>query len=523
MANVDFAFDDIDVVTDSETLTQLLCFICGPRACESPVTQPFRLDLSTVRDTLFIIPKSKPGRGHTGPLPKHKRAESRQVVPEWAADVLGRLGSDVPELPNGGGHYRLVRYRFGDVVLAVRVKVDVVYEHRESQIRSSCDPLYGGTTEPMSAPTYPEGSPICRTTVKAQGLGTKPESTAMAIVRCLDQDPKSSLNEMIRRLWFSRTTFLVEGVVTYPALEIQEASLIDSRQYYKSFERGHRCSLRHLSGLLKHLQRRTRELGGNAVVVCDPHRVCFVILKPVIKTQPVPKDVVSRFWKPDDNSILAAGSGEVSAPNTGSDLTELSKTPTPPQGSTIVDISRNEDSESPEANVKDADGSVTVANHQRALCINRDERVYEWNADVRQSVEEQGYEPDIEDNISNSLASDDLEPATSTEDMSICEPAYQNSRIIPDASNEKSSEVYGDVDMPTADALEEQQGLFHDDNGLKLDGAGTPFGVHRPRSSSADGSSAASAHIREPRQSHPDSMSVGSAVSNYGAATPGVE
>lgn len=249
-------------------------------------------------------------------------------------------------------------------------------------------------------------------------------------------------------------------------------------------------------------------------MICDPHRVCFVILKPVIKTQPVPKDVVSRFWKPDDNSILAARSGEVSAPNTGSDLTELSKTPTPPQGSTIVDISRDEDSESPEADVKGADGSVAV---------DRDQRVDEWNADVRQSVEEQGYESDIEDNISNSLASDDLEPATFTDDSSMREPAYQNSRIIPDASNEESSEAYGNVDMPTADALEEQQGLLHDDNGLQLDGAGTPFGVHRPRSSSADGSSAASAHIREPRQSHPDSMSVGSAVSNYGAATPGVE
>ncbi|KAK7740896.1 hypothetical protein SLS53_004959 [Cytospora paraplurivora] len=483
VTNVGFAFDNVDVVTDSETLTQLLCFICGPRACESPVTKPFRLDLSTVRDTLFIIPKYKPGRGYTGPLPKDKRADPREVVPEWASDVLGRLGSHDPELPYGGGHYRLVRYRFGDVVLAVRVKVDFVYEHRKTQTQSSSNPFHRATTEPVLAPTFPDGRPISKTTVKAQGLGTDPDSTGMATVRYLDQDLKSSLNEMIPRLWFSRTTFLVEGVVTHPALEIQKASLIDSRQYYKSFERGHRCSLRHLSGLLKHLQRRTRELGGNAVMVCDPHRVCFVILKPVIKTQPVPKDVVSRFWKFDDNSIPTSRSDEVNSPDPGSDLTDFSKTPTPPRGSTVLDIGKNENRNSPEVNVDDADGSVGAASCQRALCIDRDQRFDGWNVDVRQSVEDEGYEPDIEDNIRNAFAGDDLEPATSTEDISICGPAYQRSRRIPDASNEESPKVYGNVDMPIAGALEEQQGLFNDDNGLKLDGAGTPFVV----SSSDDG------------------------------------
>ncbi|ROW09273.1 hypothetical protein VPNG_05794 [Cytospora leucostoma] len=523
VANVEFAFDDIDVVTDSETLTQLLCFICGPRACESPITKPFRLDLSTVRDTLFIIPKSKPGRGYTGPLPKHKRADPGEVVPGWAADVLGHLGSHDPELPYGGGHYRLVRYRFGDVVLAVRVKVDFVYENHKTQTQSPCNPHYGATTEPVSAPMCPDGSPICKTTVKAQGLGTTPDSTGMATVRYLDQDLKSSLNEMIPRLWFSRTTFLVEGVVTYPALEIQEASLIDSRQYYKSFERGHRCSLRHLSGLLEHLQRRTRELGGNAVMVCDPHRVCFVILKPVIKTQPVPKDVVARFWKLDDDSIPTSRSDEVGAPDPGSDLTEFSKTPTPPRGSTVLDIGKLEHFKNPEATVDDGDGSVAAANCQRALSIDRDQRVDEWNADVRQSLEDEGYEPDIEDNISKSPAGDDLEPATLTEDNSMCEPVYQTSYRIRDTTKEESSEVYGNVDMPIAGALEEHQGLFEDENGFTLDGAGTPLGVHRLQSSSIDGNSATAAHMQQQHQSHPDSNSVGSAASNYGAATPHVE
>lgn len=398
MTNADFSFRGVDIVTDADTLTRLLAFICGSGASGTQTMQPFRLDLSTVRDTLFVIPKEKPGRGHAGPLPKRERSNPMTTVPEWAAHVLGRKGSNDPRLPYSGGHYRLIRYRFGNVVLAVRVKVEFVYEHRKAPARPSCDPLYGITPEVVSASILPDGMTNWKTTVKAQGLGTSPGAAGMATVRYTSQDRNAKLNEMMPQLWFSRTPFLVEGVVAYPTLEIKDASLVNSQQYYKSFERGHRCSLRHLAGLLKHLQTRTRELGGNAVMICDPVQVCFVILKPVMNTKPVPEDIALQFWGPDDNSVHASDS----------DLTEFSKTPTPPQGSNFLDTGeiQNPMSTKTKKNPETVDGNgfPTKANHQQVEDIGPVNMAGGWDVHLRQSVEDEGYEPDIENNTNHPLA-----------------------------------------------------------------------------------------------------------------------
>ncbi|ROW01989.1 hypothetical protein VMCG_05502 [Cytospora schulzeri] len=404
VANAEFSFGDVDIITDAETLTRLLAFICGPGPSGIPITQPFRLDLCTVRDTLFIIPKEKPGRGHAGPLPKRERSDPMSTVPEWAAQVLGRKGSDDPKLPYSGGHYRLVRYRFGNVVLAVRVKVDFVYEHRETPGRSSCDPLPGVAAGVTSAPTSSVDTSTRKTTVTTQGLGTKTSAAGMATVRYICQDRKAKLNEVMPHLWFSRTTFLVDGVVAFPTLDIKDASLINTQQYYRSFERGHRCSMRHLAGLLRHMQCRTRELGGNTAMICDPAQVCFVILKPVMETKPVPEDIVLKFWGPDDNPGPASERGRATTPNVESDLSNFSKTPTPPHGSDFLDAGKAQKCKTSKKNDEKAAGGTgpTKPDHHLVEDIDRDEMIEDWNMSVRQSSENEGYEPDVEDNTSRS-------------------------------------------------------------------------------------------------------------------------
>ncbi|KUI54677.1 hypothetical protein VP1G_02095 [Cytospora mali] len=471
LANPNFSFKDVDIVTDCETLAHLLAFICGPRATRTPVTKPFRIDLFTVRNTLFIIPKEKSGRGNYGPLPKHERSDPMSTVPEWAAHVLGRMGSKDPKLPYSGGHYRLVRYRFGNVVLAVRVKVDFVYEHRKTPTRSTCDPLYGVTTEVMSAPatSTPDDGPIWKTTVKSQGLGTKPAAAGIATVRYACKSRNAALNEMLPQMWFSRTPFLVEAVVSYPSLEINDASLINSRLFYKAFENAHRCSLRYLAGLLRHLRVRTRELGGNAVVICDPVQVCFVLLKPVMETKPVPDDIAFKFWGPEDSFGPASEREAARTPESGSDLTDFSKTPTPPDGSDLLDTWKSGKRKSPkgkEAKKAAQDGSPARIDRQRTQGIDPIKMVEDWNLNVRQSVEDDGYEPDVEDNTNgpatgshdgymsfsdNEIGSDD--------DIMMGESAYEDPHVFSDASDEMSSEdgEWHDCDGLMAGTYNEQE------------------------------------------------------------------
>ncbi|KUI70118.1 hypothetical protein VM1G_06283 [Cytospora mali] len=506
LANPDFSFKDIDIVTDSETLAHLLAFICGPRATRTPVTKPFRVDLCTVRNTLFIIPKEKSGRGNYGPLPKHERSDPMSTVPEWAAHVLGRMGSKSPKLPYSGGHYRLVRYRFGNVVLAVRVKVDFVYEHRKTPTRSICDPLYGVTTEAMSAPTpyTPDDGPIWRTAVKSQGLGTKPAAAGIATVRYACKSRNAALNEMLPQMWFSRTPFLVEAVVSYPTLEINDASLINSRSFYKAFENAHRCSLRYLAGLLKHLRVRTRELGGNAVVICDPVQVCFVLLKPVMETKPVPDDIAFKFWGPDDNLAPASERESARTPESVSDLTDFSKTPTPPDGSDLLDTwksGKRKSSKNNEAKKVARDGSPARIDRQRAQGIDPMKMVEDWNLNVRQSVEDEGYEPDVEDNTNGpatgshdgymSFSDNDVD---SDDDIMMGESAYEDPHRLSDASDEMSSEDdegQHNCECLMAGTYNQQEIISEEsDSGLRDD--------------SDDGSSPTATYHQHLHQSHPE-------------------
>lgn len=418
VANADTSLEDIDIITDVDSLTKLLAFICGPRASETPVTQPFRLDLSSVRNTLFILTKEKPGRGYTGPLRKQERRNSMNTVPQWAAPVLNRIGSDDPKLPCSGGHYRLVRYRFGNLVLAVREKVDFVHEHHSTSVRFFSEAPDGDMASAMSASTPSNRVVIGKTTVDFQGPGTHPDATGTAAVRYDHQRPLAKLNEMMPQLWFSRTRFLVEGVVDHPALQVQDASIVDSQQYYRSFERGHRCSLRHLAGLLRHLQRRTCELGGNTVVICDPTQVCLVVLRPVIKTSPVPEDIVLKFWGPEESFIPIWALEKAATPGSESDLTDLGTTPTPPQWFSFSDLGETATYNEPEEH-----GAVNcnpmLTELERMNRVDPLGWIGDWRANALQATEDDGYEPDVEDNISSPFTGGGDGYTTETDDNSI--------------------------------------------------------------------------------------------------------
>lgn len=394
------SFKEIDIVTDAETLTQLLSFITGTPSARR-AKESFRLELTSVRNTLFIHPSHKPGSSQAGPPSKKVRHDPRASVPDWAADVLGHASTHEPKLPYSGGHYRLVRYRFGHVVLAVRVKVDFAYEHRKDSARLQADPLRG--VQPQFMPRQQgDVAQVWRTTVKAQGMGTKPGSAGVASVRYAWQDPKERMRALLPGLWFSRTPFVIDCTVGYPDLRVRAAALVNSRKWYPSYERGYQGSLRRLAGLLRHLRERTREMGGGVVLIADPVQVCFVLLKPVISKPALPEELVMKFWGADAEREERERQAEMDRDSTPeqeqSDLTDLSDTPSLPPESDIanVGLSQPQDSQAgaETSPSRVAGGSPVRAERQIAQGIDPVKMVKDWNKSVdnpvRQSVEGDG-------------------------------------------------------------------------------------------------------------------------------------
>lgn len=403
------SFKEIDIVTDDETLTQLLSFIMGTSATR-PVKESFRLELTSVRNTLFIHPTHKPGSSQAGPPPKKTRHDPKVSVPDWAADVLSQVGTHAAKLPYSGGHYRLVRYRFGHVVLAVRVKVDFVYEHRKDAKRADVDPLRD--VQPGFIPREDgDVAQVWRTTVKQQGLGTKPAGAGISSVRYMWQDPKTRMRALLPRLWFSRSPFVIDCQVSYPDLRVKEVALVNSRQWYPSYERGYQNSLRRLAGLLKHLQERTREMGGNIVLIADPVQVCFVLLKPVIDKPALPEELILKFWGPDTEKEEREKEAEMNRDSTPeqeqSDLTDLSDTPSLPPGSDIANVpnsqQKNSQADAESTFSRMAGGSPTRAERQLAQGIDPVKMVKDWKKSVDNPLklpvdeEENGY--DVENDL----------------------------------------------------------------------------------------------------------------------------
>lgn len=404
-------FNEIDIVTDAETLSQLLSFIMGTSAARQ-VKEPFRLELTSVRNTLFIHPSHKPGSSQAGPPPKKTRHDPSISVPDWAAPALSHIGTRAAKLPYSGGHYRLVRYRFGSVVLAVRVKIDFVYEHRKDAKRAATDPLRD--VQPEFMPRQ-EGdvAQVWKTTVKRQGLGTRPAGAGVASVRYVWQDAKARMRALLPLLWFSRSPFVVDCQVSYPDLRVKDVSLVNSRQWYPSYERGYQNSLRRLAGLLKHLQERTREMDGNIVLIADPVQVCFVLLKPVINMPALPEDLVLKFWGPDTEKEererrMAEMERDSTPEQEHSDLTDLSDTPSLPSRSDIANVGPSQpdksQAEGEASTTQIGSRSPTRAERQLAQGIDPVKMVTDWKKSVdspmQQSVQESGTGYESGDEIS---------------------------------------------------------------------------------------------------------------------------
>lgn len=355
----------VDIFTDAQVLTQLFTLIAAPSQ-----SRPFRLELATVRNTLFLEPGRHHGQGHTDKGGPVKRGNSRPAV--WVGDALRRVGFEAPRLPFSGSHYRVVRYRLGGVVCAVRSQVDFTCgggnTRRKMKTTTPCpssssssrvtfDPLRGVRPETIVTPVYP--GPCCdgdndndgddhengdenkylietwRTTVKHLGRGTKPDQAGRSALRFAWESDAAYLDRLMRTelpmLWFSRTSYLLDTILSQNLTVLGSKLRCVRGGYYRGFEHAHQTDLRLLAALLRQMKQVTRRMGGTCVLVCDPVQRCFMVMTPVVKKCPVPEEIAVRLWGGTANreeETPAETEYESTAVSESSGLTTLrSKTP----------------------------------------------------------------------------------------------------------------------------------------------------------------------------------------------------
>lgn len=309
-------FRAVEVVSDAETLAQIFTFI----SCSYPSkAAPFRLELSTVRNTLFVSKAEHPHRGHTA-----KRGRVLTTMPDWTSDAVLSLGTRGARVSSSGGHWRLMRYRLGTMVCVVRAKVDFMYGNRQKAGGTIADPLKRFKHEMVKGNKEQGGIKTWKTSIKHVGHGTRGGAPGLVALRYRSEDAKGKLARSMPVIWFGRVPFVVDAAVS-PKLEVMDVNLLYVRAKYARWEKQHQASLKRMAGLLERLKHVARALGGSCVVVADPIQGCFTVMKPVIKRTPVPEELILRFWGEDDG--LVETEYESSVASAVSELSSLSRTP----------------------------------------------------------------------------------------------------------------------------------------------------------------------------------------------------
>lgn len=317
-------FRHVDIVSDAETLALLFSFLNNP----DPVhIVPFRLELSTVRNTLFLSTAVHRSLGHTD----NGNGRCKSHLPPWVRHaVTARACASTRLLPFSAGHFRVVRYGMGSVVLVVRTKVDWAIDNRTVPEIDDMAVRLSMRGVPAEKDHHGEGKrETFKTMIKRHGRGTLPQNAGITSVRLPGWDPAVTIANKMPVLWFGRVPFLADGVVSSDTnmmqVETKETKIFDARDSYGKWEHTHQGPLKMMAGLLPQLKEITRALGGNCVLVGDPGQRSLQINKPVLKSSPLPEIVIAQVWGDKENPCESAYDSSVESEF--SELSQLSGTP----------------------------------------------------------------------------------------------------------------------------------------------------------------------------------------------------
>jgi hypothetical protein len=177
--NPDLRFNDVDIVANRSSLQSLHEFAQGKKK------QEFHLDLNMVGKTLFMGRKVKDAMTTSPP-----GSYGRNFEDQWTTEDL--------DLEDAEGHHRVLKYKFGDLNMVVRIEVDA-YISKVPYTSAAAIYLHPAYVHLPDVPT-PEIKHYSPQHTKVIPGGTLvPQSQIIELKSTTRPEPKE-------QLWFDRTS-----------------------------------------------------------------------------------------------------------------------------------------------------------------------------------------------------------------------------------------------------------------------------------------------------------------------------
>ncbi|KAK1825998.1 geranylgeranyl pyrophosphate synthetase [Podospora conica] len=275
----DFRFDSVDIVTTRNSLRKFLD-LCGGRSL-----QTFRVNISLVKDTLFI-------EQHTVRCMSHQGTG-------WGYGFERKFTRYPPGLEASTAYDRFLRYPIGEMNCVVGFEVDACYEEKRDMDNSNQDPVMDLQAGMAQVSLIPNGTtpdppgPLGGAKIMAQ-------STVAELKSAIAGRFKTSLawHFPLAQLWFGRTPWLIQGLHIDGTFGETRVTNVEGR--FEQWEAQHQEELRKLAGLLVQLRESVRGSGGQrCAAVYEKEKKGPHVLKVYRLSKQgavVSDEVLGRFW-----------------------------------------------------------------------------------------------------------------------------------------------------------------------------------------------------------------------------------
>lgn len=291
VTNPTFRFNDVDVITNRNSLRHLLDF------CRGKCRDSFRIDLYLVQDTLVIERRERStremirGRGNSGF--GHSFEQAVTQPPPGMTDIAG--------------HHRVLRYDLGGLNCAVRFEVDAVYGmpeggegSRDSDAGTSVDQLAQALDNVAVGNSKGKPSRPVSRSVQVINRGTAPPQTQAAEIKSIRRNGKH-LSQMLPQLWFGRTPYLVRGYHEDGTFTLIRSENVDGSLRDWEAKDQNQSALRGVAWLLGQLREavRSSETKSCIAVGLSEKPLKLQVFSTPQRKLPLPEQVIEKFWNKD--------------------------------------------------------------------------------------------------------------------------------------------------------------------------------------------------------------------------------
>ncbi|KAK5988184.1 hypothetical protein PT974_12324 [Cladobotryum mycophilum] len=235
----EFRFDNVDVVSNRNSLRKLLDF-CAGRSKDS-----FRIDLMLVNNTLFLERREKNVRE----LIRGKQNSG------WGHSFEHAFTKFAPGTEGSTGYHRALHYPLGGLRCVVQFEIDAFYEEGKKNEEDE------SITLPMarlSLKDQPEADALqAQASKSSKKTILMPQATAAEIKTSMR--PRN-IGQYLPQLWFGRTPWLMIG--RHDNGTFKEVKITDAAAQFEDWETRHQTELQKLVVVLGQLREAVRKNGG---------------------------------------------------------------------------------------------------------------------------------------------------------------------------------------------------------------------------------------------------------------------